>query len=127
MMKREWAALAVLAVLIAASIWNIRQIDTLTDEIGIALCKSKSATEQLNFKSSRKIIEEGLEIWQESEKYTRVFLTETQVDSTTLAFYELMESLSQEDLSSCFPAYEKLEYLLEGLYKSERISVGSVF
>ena len=127
MMKREFAALAVLILLIAGSILNIKRIDTLTDEIGIALCKSRTAAEQLNFKNSRELIREGLEIWQEDGTYTRIFLTQSQVDETTMAFYNLMQELNQEDLLALAPAYDELLYQLEGIQSSEKPSFGSIF
>ena len=127
MMKREFAALAVLILLIAGSILNIKRIDTLTDEIGIALCKSRTAAEQLNFKNSRELIREGLEIWQEGGTYTRIFLTQSQVDETTMAFYNLIQELNQEDLLALAPAYDELLYQLESIQSGEKPSFGSIF
>ena len=127
MMKREFAALAVLILLIAGSILNIKRIDTLTDEIGIALCKARTAAEQLNFKNSRERIREGLEIWQEDGIYTRIFLTRSQVDETTKAFYNLMQELNQEDLLALAPAYDELLYQLESIQSGEKPSFGSIF
>lgn len=127
MMKRELASIAVVMLLIAISIWNINKINTLTDEIGIAICKSRTATEQLNFKNSRKFIEEGLEIWQENQKYAEIFLSQTQLDETTQAFYQLMEKINQEDVLSLFPAYDALLYQVQAIQSSEKLSVGSVF
>ncbi|MBQ3211863.1 MAG: DUF4363 family protein [Oscillospiraceae bacterium] len=127
MMKREFAALAVLILLIAGSILNIKRIDTLTDEIGIALCKSRTAAEQLNFKNSRELIREGLEIWQEDGTYTRIFLTQSQVDETTMAFYNLIQELNQEDLLALAPAYDELLYQLESIQSGEKPSFGSIF
>lgn len=127
MMKREWTALAVAIVLLAASILNIRHVDTVTEEIGIALCKSKTAAEQLNFKNSRAFLDEGLKIWQENESYTRFFMAQQQLDETTHAFYELNEKLNEEDILPLFPAYDSLLYRIESILSSEKISVGSIF
>jgi len=127
MMKRELVALLVSAALVAASIWNISKIDSVTDEIGIAICKSRTATEQLNFKNSRKLVEEGLEIWQENRGYASVFLSQAQVDDTTEAFYRLMEALNEEDILSLTPAYESLLYQLGSIQEGEHPSVGSIF
>jgi len=127
MMKRELAALAVLILLVTACIWNIGRIDTLCDEVSIAICKSKTATEQLNFKNSRKLAKEGLEIWQENQVYTQVFLTKDQADDTAQAFFRLMEALNEEDISSLSPAYDALLYQLDTIQKGEQLSVGSIF
>lgn len=127
MMKRELVALLVSAALLAASIWNISKIDSVTDEIGIAVCKSRTATEQLNFKNSRKLVEEGMEIWQENRNYASVFLSQAQVDDTTEAFYQLMEALNEEDLLSLTPAYDTLLYQLSAIQEGEHPSIGSIF
>lgn len=126
-MKRELAALTVIIMLIVASIWNIRQIDMLTDEISIAICKSKTAAEQLNFKNSKRYIEEGLEIWQESQTHTMAFMPQTQLDETTLAFYQLIESINQEDILSLIPAYDALQFRMDSIRDGERLSIGSIF
>ena len=47
MTKREYTAIAVLALLLALSVWNLKSIDTLTGDIEIALSKSQSAAEKL--------------------------------------------------------------------------------
>lgn len=127
MMKRELAALAVLILLVATSIWNITQINTVTEEISIAICKSRTATEQLNFKSSRKFIDEGLKIWQENSAYTQIFLSQAQIDETTQSFYQLMEAVNNEDILTLSPSYEAMLHRLESIRDSELISIGSIF
>ena len=126
-MKRELAALAVLITLISASIWNIAKINTFTEEIGIAISKSKAAAEQLNFKNSKKLIEESLEIWQENLAYSRIFIPQTQVDETTQSFYQLLEDVNGEDILSLLPSYEAMQQRLESIRESETLSLGSIF
>ena len=59
MTKREIIAAVLLALLIALSVYNILSIDALTGDIGIALSKSQSAAEKLDFKAARGLSHRG--------------------------------------------------------------------
>ena len=126
MMKREYGAITVLIALVLLSFWNIRKIETLTADVGIALSKAQSAAEQLDFKAARKHLDEGMERWLDAEEYTHIFIRHAEIDTTTDAFYELKEILCQEELSSCPAAFEKLRYHLESISTMEKPSLGSV-
>ena len=81
MTKREYTAIAVLALLLALSVWNLKSIDTLTGDIEIALSKSQSAAEKLDFKTARQRLDEGLELWLSADSYTHIFLRHPEIDS----------------------------------------------
>lgn len=126
MTKRDFAAAAVLLVLIGFSAWNLKSIDTLTDDICISLSKSQSAAEELDFKAARGYLDEGLERWLSAEDYTHIFLRHPEIDSTADAFYELEQVLAQEELPECAAAYDKLRYHLNSIDGMEHLSLGSI-
>lgn len=126
-MKRELAAAAVLATLLGMSIWNLRKVETITSDIEIALCKSQSAAETLDFKSSREYMAEGLELWLSAEQYSHCFLSQPQINSVSEAFYALQQSLSAEDVTASIPSYSQLRSVVEGIRRSETPSLGSIF
>lgn len=126
MLKREYGAVALLLALIFLSFWNIRKVDTLTSDVSIALSKSQSAAETLDYKTARNYLEEGLLLWQEAESYTHIFIRHSEIDTTTDAFFELKELLYQEEHSACAAAYEKLHYHLNSIRAMEKPSLGSI-
>ncbi len=126
MTKREIIAAVLLALLIALSVYNILSIDALTGEIGIALSKSQSAAEKLDFKTARGYLAEALERWLSAESYTHIFLRHPEIDSTADAFYDLQQVLTQEDITACAAAYSKLKYHLASIDQMEHLSLGSI-
>ena len=126
MMKREYGAAALLILLFFLSMWNIRRIDTLTTDVGIALSKSLSAAEKLDFKAARKHLDEGMELWLDADEYTHIFIRHSEIDAATDAFFELREVLCQEELSAFTSAFGKLRYHLESISTMEKPSLGSV-
>ena len=115
-----------LALLLALSVWNLKSIDTLTGDIEIALSKSQSAAEKLDFKTARQRLDEGLELWLSADSYTHIFLRHPEIDSTADAFYELQQVLMQEDATACAAAYDKLRYHLDSIDGMEHLSFGSI-
>ena len=126
MKRKEFGAAAVLCVLLAFSLWNIRTIDTLTDRILLSLAKSQSCAEKLDIKGAGKNLDEGLELWLEAEGYTHIFIRHSEIDSTTDAFYELRQLIAQGDPAELKPVYEKLRYHLESIDAMEHPSLGSI-
>lgn len=127
MKKREYAAIFVLAVMLLLSIWNLKKIDSLTDSLILLLSKSQTSADNLEPRAAMKFLNEGLELWLKSDRYTHIFIRHSEIDSTTDAFYELKESLMGDDSISVRAAYEKLRYHLESIDKMEHPSLGSIF
>lgn len=127
MKKREFTAVFVLAAMLLLSIWNLKKIDSLTDSIIVLLSKSQNDADNLDTRAALKALNDGLEIWLESDRYTHIFIRHSEIDSTTDAFYELKESLMGENSISTRAAYGKLRYHLESIDKMEHPSLGSIF
>ena len=127
MKKRESAAIFVLTVMVLLSVWNLKKIDSLTDSITVLLSKSQTSADNLESKEAMKFLNDALEIWLKSDRYTHIFIRHSEVDSTTDAFYELKESLMGGDTVSARAAYEKLRYHLMSIDGMEHPSLGSIF
>lgn len=126
MTKREYVAIALALLLTALSVWNIESIDSLTGDIEIALSKSQSAAEKLDFSGANAYLDEGLDRWLAADGYTHIFLRHPEIDSTADTFYELKEVLMREDLTACTAAYGKLRYHLDSIRGMEHLSLGSI-
>ena len=126
-MKREIAAAAVLALLIGISVWNVKKVDSLTMDMEIALCKSRTAAEQLDFRQAREHLGDAISLWLDAERYTHCFISHGQISEASQVFYALQETVAQEDALACIPGYEQLKYTLRGIRDTERPSLGSIF
>lgn len=126
MTKREYIAAVVLLFLIGLSIYNLASIDSLTGDIEIALAKSQSAAEALDFRTARSFLADALERWLAADSYTHIFLRHPEIDSTADTFYELEQVLTQEDVTACAAAYSKLRYHLDSIASMEHLSFGSI-
>ena len=127
MLKRELAAAAVLALLIGISVWNLGRIDSLTEDIEVALCKSRTSVEHLDFRQAREHMKDAILLWMDAEKYTHCFISHTQINDASQALYELQQTIAQEDPVSCGPEYSQVRYLLQSIRDAERPSLGSIF
>jgi len=127
MLRREYAAAALLAAIIGISAWNVRKIDRLTVDIEVSVCKSRMAAEQLDFKSAREYLTDGQALWQSADTYARCFFSQDIISEASDAFYELKEHLAQEDATACLPCFDMLRAHLQGLREMEKPSVGSIF
>lgn len=126
-MKRVITAAVLLLLLILASVWNIRRVDSLTGELETLLSRSEQAALDGSFAQAEDIANEALTLWLESDSYTHIFIRHSEIDSTSDAFYELLERVSEHDTDGLPSAYAKLVYHLDSIASMEHVSLGSIF
>ena len=111
-MKREIGALALLGVLIAGSVWNIRKADRLTGEIREHIEISEQAVRAGDSKYAVEQLEAALRIWLAARDYTQIVLRHPELDAASDMFYELMQELqrrldeSEEELNAILEAIQ---------------------
>lgn len=125
-MRRELTASILLLLLLLASVWNIRRVDSLTDQLEESLSFSAQAAEAGDFSRAHALASEALALWLRSDSYTHIFIRHSEIDSTSDAFYELMSLLSQGDGDALPGAYAKLVYHLDSIASMEHVSLGSI-
>ena len=126
-MKREIAAGLLLLAMLAGSLLNLRYYDALTEQIRSELASSREAADSGDFEAARRLCRSAGELWLGSKKYTHVFIRHQEVDSTSDAFYELMQLLDEENAEGCGAAYNKLLYHIDSNDGMEHPTLGSVF
>lgn len=125
-MKRELVAGLLLAILFAASLFNISYSNRLTAKIEVRVSASSDALEKGDKDAALEHIKKALEIWLDAEDYTHIFIRHPEIDSTTDAFYELTEAIGEDETESCRAAYDKLLYHLESIKTMEHLRFGSI-
>ena len=126
-MKREICAALLLAVLLAASVWNIHRSDALIGEIRQHLELSEKALLAADQAYAQEQLEAALRIWLSARSYTQVFLRHPELDDTSDVFYETLQELESGEIRALPAAYERLRYHLDCIRDMEHISPGSVF
>ncbi|MBQ9685295.1 MAG: DUF4363 family protein [Oscillospiraceae bacterium] len=126
-MKRETGAAALLILLLAVSLWNIRRVDQTVDEIEEHLKYSEKAALGGDSAFAEAELEAALRLWRAADNYTHVFIRHPEIDTANDAFYTLMQLLRAGEGRSLTAAYDQLRYHLEGIASMEHIRVGSVF
>ena len=124
-MKKEIFALSLLALLFAASLFNIRYFDRLCLDLAHEINASSEALEAGNKAAAQEHLDAALDTWLDADSYTHIFIRHAEIDSTADAFYELQaQLLAGEGDSSA--AYDKLRYHLDSIQRMEHPSLGSV-
>ena len=125
-MKREWIALGLLLLLLAASLGNILLLDRLVDGLEHEIALSESAFERGAYGEAGRSLGAAAEHWQKIKGYTHIFIRHTEIDSVSDAFFELKQTVAQKDGAAFPAAREKLLYHLRSIDEMEHLRLGSV-
>lgn len=126
MKKREFSAAAALLLLALISIWNLKTVDSLTDDMIICIAKSQECANNLDARGAEKNADKAIELWLNADGYTHIFIRHSEIDSTSDALYELKEAIQTEEPNRLKAAYEKVRYHLESIDSMEHPSLGSI-
>ena len=126
-MKREIGALALLGILIAGSVWNIRKADRLTGEIREHIEISEQAVRAGDSKYAVEQLEAALRIWLAARDYTQIVLRHPELDETSDVCYETLQALKGGEYRAVPAAFERLHYHLDCIADMEHVRPGSIF
>ena len=126
-MKRELGALALLGLLIFASLWNIRRADGLIGEIKEHVALSEKAVLAGDKTYASEQLEAAFRIWGAAKAYTQILLRHTELDGTSDAFYTAMRELKAGELRALPAVYDQLRYHLDCIAGMEHVSWGTIF
>ncbi len=125
-MKRELCAGALLLLLIAGALWNLRTADRLTQGVENSLDRAEQAARFGDYASALQALEEGHALWDSRDEYARIFFRQADLDGLQEAFALLEQLLRQAD--PAWPAaLHLLRYQLENVDRMEHLSPGTVF
>ena len=126
-MKREICALLLLAVLVAASVWNIHRADALIDEVKEHVALSEKAVLAGDNRYAAEQLKAAFRIWLAAKSYTQTMLRHSELDSTSDAFYSAMRELDAGEIRAVPAAYDQLRYHLDSIAGMERVGWGTIF
>ncbi len=126
-MKRTLIALVLLLLLGALGIWNLRQVDALTNGLCGCIELSIRCMEEGDSAAAKAAVDSALTLWERQERYTHIFLRHSEVDSAADTLYELQEAVYAGDAAQALSAGNPALYHLRSLQSMEHPAWGSVF
>lgn len=123
---REFAAIAILVLLIAGSWLNLYYLDSLTGTLEEKLLLSQNAAEIGNMDIAEKAVTDALDLWLNADGYTHIFIRHAEIDTISDAFFELYDTLLSGESSALDAAYGKLLYHLDSVAGIEHLSLRSI-
>lgn len=126
-MKKMYIGILILAVLFAASLYNVKYLEYKIGALVGIVEEANLAAEQQNYKAAAETLQKAINSWEAMDGYTHIFIRHSEIDGTTDAFYELKSELLAADLGAAAGAYGKLQAHLNSLITMEQVSLGSVF
>ena len=126
-MKKAAVAGALLLGMLAFSLWNIRYIDRLTDELTAGVELSRTRCREGNLSEAREVLGETRALWSDARGYTHIFIRHAEVDAAADAFCELLSALEGENGEGAEGAYERLLYHLRCIDEMEHVTWEAVF
>jgi len=126
-MKKTVFAAALLALLTAVSVWNLRHLKGLTDELSGGIESARTLWQADDFSGAENAVDEALEHWLAADGYTHIFIRHSEIDAATDVFYDLRGDILAGDKAAAEASAEKLLYHLRSIYSMEQISMKSIF
>lgn len=126
-MKKEIIAAALLILLFAGSMINIRANERMIGSLSRGVDAAYAEYSSGNADAASKKLGIVCDEWLSLDGYTHIFIRHSEIDSTTDAFFELLSAM-HDDRSDCVcGAYSKLKAHLYSLTSIEKPSLGSIF
>ncbi len=125
-MKKEIVAGAILILLLAASLINIRYLTGKIDELSEQLEQAERLEQQGQLEEAIELVNQSLADWQSMDKYTHSVLRHDEIYPVTDEYYALLDCLTgeHETTQACF---EQLRARLVEIRDIERLSLSSIF
>ncbi len=126
-MKKEIFAAALLAAILALSLWNTHEIKSICGELADIVEASGRAAGEGDWAASLQRVEEALSLWRSREGYTHAVLRHADIETLSDDFYELMEHIGTHDPGAVQSAVRLVTEHLREIVEMESIKLGSIF
>ena len=126
-MKKTVLALGLLLGIALLSLWNLRHLEKLTDELTTAVSAAEKFCRAGDFDAAERTLNKALDRWLGSDGYTHIFIRHSEIDAASDIFYDLRGDILAGDSERAGADAEKLLYHLQSIRSMERISIKSIF
>ena len=126
-MKKELAAAALLLLIFCASLWHLRHLRLLLDELQTRTDLTTAAAEASQWDIAAAASDALLLRWQNAEGYTQVFIRHPDIDAVSDALVSLISAVRSQDADACRTAAFSIQNRLLAIRKAETPTLGSIF
>lgn len=126
-MKKELAAVLLLAAILCVSLWSTGHLCRLLGELDAQAVSIGPAAAEGRWDEARAAFGALSQRWASAGGYTRVFLRHPDVEAVSDALCALHAALLTEDADACRTAVLLLRTQLSGILETERLTFGSIF
>ena len=126
-MKKGIAAIALISLMLVATIVNTNYLEKNINDIIKILDISKNAANSGDMKTAVQEAEKAAFRWKELDSYVNSFVRDSGINSATDGFYGLLKYLYSEDKNSAKGAYSNLIVNLQSITDAEKITLSNVF
>lgn len=125
-MKKMYAGILILSVLLCASLYNVHYLDKKIDRLLAYVDSAGELAGHNDFDGACVLLREAVDYWDGMDSYTNVFIRHSESDSALDAFYDCLGCMQNRggDWQS---SIEKLRAHLTGIADMEHLSLGSLF
>ena len=125
-MKRGLLAAALLILMLALLLANIRALDTLLERVAGRVCRSSAALAVGNAQLAASEAEAAMKLWQSEADYAHIVLRQGEIDAVSDAFFELLKELRAGE-AEAETAYLSLLCHLDSIGRMDQLRLSSVF
>ena len=115
-MKRLWIAAAMLAAVLAATLWNSTSLRTFTEEL---LQEAEIQASKENWEQASHLTDQAWALWQERDGYLHMTLRHADTDEIHAGFREAEALLSGQEYGEYAAANARLITHIQLLWESE--------
>ena len=125
-MKRFWAAITILAVLLGATLWNAWYAEQLTGGLARQLEQAQELAAQGDWEGASELSRRAFQRWQDHQTYLHVLMRHSDTDQILCSFRALEQYLTLEEPDQYTAANAELITQLELLAEMEQPSLVNI-
>ena len=125
-MKRLWIALAILAAVFAATLFNAHYLNGFTQELTGLLTRAEAQAEAGNWPEAEALTRSAYGAWEEHSGYLHISLRHSDIDQIHTTFREVQEFINCREGGEYSAANARLTSQIGLLYEAEQLTLKNV-
>ena len=126
-MKKELLALLTIILLTAGAIGNLTHLNQTANQISDHIDYCVQYCSRDDYVSANTEILKAIQVWENAEHYTHVFVRHSEIDSISDLFYDAQSAIQGQQKHEAKCMLAKLKHHANSLVSMERVSIGTIF
>ena len=125
-MKRLWIAIAILAAVFAATLFNAHYLNGFTGQLSDMLTRAEVQAEAGNWPEAEELTQRAYHAWESHSSYLHILLRHSDTDQIHTGFREVQEFINCQEGGEYSAANARLIAQIELLYEAEQLTLKNV-